>query len=149
MFEAEFLERGPERLLIDLNTRVYNGMRLEVERGLNPAWLAYLEAIGDRARLKEELASAADATEQPGLAWCRRLEFAAMVSGQLVSGGFRLRDVVRWIGWYRAHRHRMVDPWQSAVDPRLGPRRLWQQLKWWAQNPRQFAGVYVRRESGR
>jgi predicted ATP-grasp superfamily ATP-dependent carboligase len=149
MFEAEFLERGKERLLIDLNTRVYNGMRLEVERGLNPAWLAYLEAIGDRGRLGEGLALASGAAEQPGLVWCRRLEFVAMVSGQFVSGGFRLRDVGCWMGWYRAHRHTMVDPWQSAGDRRLGRRRLLHQLKWWAKSPRQFAGVYVRRESGR
>lgn len=149
IFEAEFLDRDGEKLLIDLNTRAYNGMRLETERGLNLPWLAYLEATGQEDRLREELRRAGDLPQREGLAWCRKLEFAAMVSGQVVSGGLSLRNARRWIGWYRQHRRRMVDPWEGTDDPGMGRRRLLTQLRWWATNPRMFLGVYVRRESGR
>lgn len=60
MFEAEFIERGDERLLIDLNPRAYNGMTLEVERGLHVAWYAYLEAAGELDSFEQELAVLAD-----------------------------------------------------------------------------------------
>jgi len=147
MFEAEFVSRGGERFLIDLNIRPYNGMRLESERGLQLAWYAYLEALGETAQLESELAAARARTRHEELVFCRKLDFAAMVGGQFVGGGFALRDLRRWVGWYRENRANMVDPWIVPGDRRVGPAHLRGQLAYWARSPRVFLGVYVRPES--
>ncbi|MBK7328021.1 MAG: hypothetical protein IPI85_02670 [Dehalococcoidia bacterium] len=148
MFEAEFIERGDERLLIDLNPRAYNGMTLEVERGLHVAWYAYLEAAGELDLLDRELGKAHQ-LEDRQFTWCRKLEFGAMLASQLASGGFTPREASRWVGWYRRNRGRMLDPFVIQGDRRVGRARLRFQLSDWVRHPRRFVGTYARRESGR
>src|SRR5262249_55204143 len=58
VFDAEFIECGSRKLLIDINPRFYNHMAFEIERGLHLPWLAYLAATGDRRRLNAEVAKA-------------------------------------------------------------------------------------------
>jgi hypothetical protein len=146
MFEAEFVSPSGRHLLIDLNIRTYNGLRLEAERGLNLAWYAYLEAAGENDRLGEELA-AAPAAADAEVVYCRKLEFAATLGGQFMGGGFGVTDVARWARWYCRNRGRMVDPWMVRGDRRAGRARLFNQLNQWRRSPRVFLGVYFRPES--
>jgi hypothetical protein len=146
MFEAEFVTRAGEHLLIDLNVRPYNGMRLEAERGLHLAWYAYLEATGDVERLARELAAAREAPARD-LAYCRRIEFAGVVAGQFIGGGFGLGDMRRWVRWYWRNRNQMVDPWVVPGDRRPGRARLRDELGRWRRSPKTYLGAYVRPES--
>lgn len=55
VFDAEFIEHGERKLLIDINPRFYNHMSFETDRGLHLPWLAYLAATGDRQALRYEM----------------------------------------------------------------------------------------------
>ena len=149
IFEAEFVERPEERLLIDLNPRSYNGLTLESARGLHLAWYAYLEASGEHDRLRDELRDARSRGEGTQMIWCRKLEFWAMVVGQTAGRGFSLAQTRRWTAWYWRNRGRMFDPYVSPGDRAVGRARLRRQLGLWAHRPRQFLGVYARPETGR
>jgi D-aspartate ligase len=58
VFEAEFATGTGEPLLIDFNPRFFGQMGFDVARGLPSPYLAYLEAIGDRSRLRAEVDAA-------------------------------------------------------------------------------------------
>lgn len=81
-FEAEFVQSGTEALLIDFNPRFFGQMGFDVARGLPAPFLVYLAAIGDIARLKSEVATAAQwrrngairYANQTALHWTRAAE---------------------------------------------------------------------------
>lgn len=148
IFEAEFIEQGEERLLIDLNPRAFNGMALSLARGLSPTWWSYLVAKGDGARAKQEMSAMRIREPRTDLVYCRKLEFAATLAGQSVSWGFSPRQLVQWGRWYLQNRSAMIDPFVAEDDPRIGRARLRTQLNRWRKHPRDFLGTYVRRESG-
>ncbi len=150
MFEAEFIERGDERLLIDLNPRSYNGMCLDLARGLAPAWWSYLQATNASEQLSSEMRRFRESSHpSEHFAFCRRLEFAAMLVGQTASGGFNPKESLNWAKWYWRNRKRMIDPFSASDDRKVGRARLVRQLDRWRKKPRQFLGTYVRGESGR
>ena len=144
IFEAEFVESEGRMLLIDLNPRPYNGTTLEVRRGYNLPWYAYLEAAGESSRLAAELA-AARASNPPPLAWCDNLRFWSLLAGQTVSGGFSPREAAAWAGWWRGHRHVMVDLNFARGDQRAGFAAAGMFFANAIRRPRSFLGAYVRR----
>ncbi|MGB4861929.1 MAG: hypothetical protein WBO97_05690 [Tepidiformaceae bacterium] len=149
MFEAEFIERGEERLLIDLNPRAFNGMTLSLARGLNPTWWSYLVATGAGEQVKQEMRALRMQQPRLDLVYCRKLEFAATLAGQSILCGFGPRQIVDWGRWYLRNRSVMVDPFIADDDPHIGRARLRTQLNAWRKHPRDFIGTYVRRGSGR
>lgn len=144
IFEAEFVEAEGKPLLIDLNPRPYNGLTLEVRRGYNLPWYAYLEATGESAQLAAELA-AARASNPPPLAWCDNLRFWSLLAGQTASGGLSPRAAAHWAGWWRSHRHAMVDLNFAHGDLRAGFAAAGQYFAGTVRHPRHFLGAYVRR----
>lgn len=144
IFEAEFVERDGERLLIDLNPRTYNGLALEVARGYNLPWYLYLDAIGETGQLSRELAGARE-LQPPALAWWDSVRFWTMVAGQSVSGGMSPRQAARWARWSLRHRGRMVDPHFAHGDVRVGLTAIAQHLGSAVTRPQAFLGTYVRR----
>lgn len=144
IFEAEFVEANGRRMLIDLNLRPYNGLTLEVRRGYNLPWFASLEAAGESSRLAAELA-AARASNPPPLAWCDNLRFWSLLAGQTVSGGFSPREAAAWAGWWRGHRHVMVDLNFARSDQRAGFAAAGMFFANAIRRPRSFLGAYVRR----
>lgn len=149
MFEAEFIERGDERMLIDLNPRCFNGMALPTARGLSPIWWSYLVATGEGDRARQEMRDLRTRGAPPYLVYCRKLDFAAMLAGQAVTGGFSPKQLFHWGRWYLQKRSSMIDPFGAGDDPRVGRAVMWQQINAWRLHPRNFLGTYVRRDSGR
>jgi D-aspartate ligase len=116
VFDAEFIEFGGRRLLIDINPRFYNHMAFEIDRGLHLAWLAYLAAIGDRENLKLEIEKVAATPTQPR-AYVHRLPTALLLAAQRVARGMSREDQIRWRRWISEQHGPMTDPARAAGDP--------------------------------
>lgn len=144
IFEAEYVERDGQKLLIDLNPRPYNGLSLETRRGYALPWYLYLDTIGEREALSEELAQAR-ALRPADLVWRDSVRFWTMLAGQTLSGGMPLRETRRWLGWSRAQRGKMIDPFFCAGDRRVGVAHLRAHLRSVVTQPRAFLGTYFRR----
>ena len=144
IFEAEYVERDGEKLLIDLNPRTYNGISLETRRGYALPWYLYLDAIGEQDRLSEEL-SRARALKPPDLVWRDGMRFWTMLAGQSLSGGMKPKETWQWIRWSRRNRRRLIDPQFTRADLKPGFVALRGHAVSAVTAPRDFLGTYVRR----
>jgi D-aspartate ligase len=116
VFDAEFIESGGRRLLIDINPRFYNHMAFEIDRGLHLAWLAYLAAIGDRENLKLEIKKVAATPTRPR-AYVHTLPTALLLAAQKLARGMSREDQIRWRRWISEQRGCLTDPARAAGDP--------------------------------
>jgi len=103
-FEAEFVQDGERRLLIDFNPRFYNQMGFDVARGLQLPLLAYHDAIG------EPLEPANGGPEIQAYAHGAALK--VLLSAQRLSGVVSEEEERKWLNWY--HGQASVD---AVVDP--------------------------------
>jgi hypothetical protein len=119
VFEAEFVPRGTQRLLIDFNPRFYGQMGFEVERQLPLGYLAWLGAMGDEAGVDREIAAAREWREGRGYAYYDSFFLGLHLFAQGVSGRTPLPDVQRWRRWKRDHRRSqlLVDAVGRDDDP--------------------------------
>ncbi len=138
VFDAEFVTDGERVLLIDVNPRFYNHMAFEIARGLPLAWLAYLGAVGDEARLSAALADARAHDPGDGWAYVHRLPLALLLAVQGVTGKLAGAERRRWRGWLRAPRGRVVDPASARGDRLPGLVDVAFQLEKFLRHPRAF-----------
>jgi len=117
VFDAEFMECGSRKLLIDLNPRFYNHMAFEIDRGLHLAWLAYLAATEDREALKAEIAKANKNGNGASYAYIHKLPTALLLAAQRLARTMSAEDRLRWRRWISAHRAFATDPARSIDDP--------------------------------
>lgn len=115
VFDAEFIESGNLRLLIDINPRFYNHMAFEIDRGLQLPWLAYLAAIGDRENLKLEVKKVA-ATRTQSHAYVHGLSMSLLLAAQRATGGMSREEQIRWRQWLSEQRGCLTDPARAAGD---------------------------------
>jgi predicted ATP-grasp superfamily ATP-dependent carboligase len=114
IFEVEFIHTNDGRfLLTDFNPRYYNQLALETARGLSAPTLAYYAALGDRERLAEIAARAADWKEESRHAFCHSFQFKVTLAAQRLSGRFTEADIERWRRWYDDRGEACVD---AVVD---------------------------------
>ena len=146
MFEAEFIEVGGRRLLIDFNPRIFNGLSLPTARGLRLSLTWYLAALGDWAGVDEQLAASRAAGNEVGrpVAWCNRTGLRTMVASRLLTGQMGVRETRRWSKWIRSSRARVLDADWEPDDPWPGRLRGIQHLAGIAIDPRYFVGTFVR-----
>jgi len=118
-FDAEFVEDGDRRLLIDLNPRFYNHMAFESERGLPLAWLSYVLARGDELGLRAALGAASTAGRDGPRLYVHRQPLRLMRWVQGLLGRLSLEERRQWDAWLDAEGS--VDPTRTDDDP--GPAR--------------------------
>jgi D-aspartate ligase len=116
VFDAEFIECGARKLLIDINPRFYNHMAFEIDRGLHLAWFTYLAAIGDRENLNSEIKKAASTPTEPRT-YVHRLPTALLLAAQRLARGMSREDLIRWCSWISKQRGCLTDPVHAAGDP--------------------------------
>ncbi|MBI5949488.1 MAG: hypothetical protein HY875_15220 [Chloroflexi bacterium] len=145
VFEAEFLTVGEEHLLIDFNPRFYNGMTLEIARGMPLPWLAYLAGLGEWERLDEEIARADAEQGDLEAVFCLGFAFQVMLLGQRLSGGMTRREAREWRKWRRDHRGHLVDPFSDPRDPWVGRLQALAMISDFVRSPRYLAGTFGRR----
>ena len=138
MFEAEFIRKGEERLLIDFNPRFYGQMGFEIARGLPSPLLAYLAAVGDRTALRDEVARAQRCTFERPPIYLHRFALGLQIFAQRLSGRMP-RDVARrWKKWYSSHRGSATDAAFDRRDPLPGILEALALLWAAARHPRGF-----------
>src|SRR5262249_43614758 len=99
VFDAEFLEVGGRKLLIDINPRYYNHMAFENERGLHLPWLTYLAATGDFETLKMELAKSKSVSRSASMsrrAYVHSLRANLLLRVQRLAGKMSAEDGDHW-----------------------------------------------------
>jgi predicted ATP-grasp superfamily ATP-dependent carboligase len=119
VFDAEFIESGARKLLIDVNPRFYNHMAFETDRGLHLPWLAYLAATRDREALKAE-AEKAKGTRVPRRVYIHRLPTAMLLAMQRLARTMPSEDQLRWRRWISDNRGAVTDPARAVDDPAPG-----------------------------
>jgi hypothetical protein len=118
VFEAEFVERGGRRLLIDFNPRFFGQMAFDVARGLDLPRLAYLEAIGDRAALRAAVEGARRAAaRREGRVYCHRIQLEIFLALLRLTGRISRAEARRWRTWRAAAGPLAADPFLDAGDP--------------------------------
>jgi predicted ATP-grasp superfamily ATP-dependent carboligase len=137
VFDAEFVEAGGRRLLIDVNPRFYNHMAFEAERGLPLAWCAYLAALGESAQLQQALESSARPHDGPRI-YVHRLPMRLMVAAQSISGGLSPADRRRWRLWREQGREATTDPAGGYGDPWPAVAEVLVELRAAARHPRSW-----------
>jgi D-aspartate ligase len=116
VFDAEFIECGAHKQLIDINPRFYGHMAFEMDRGLHLPWLAYVAATRDREALKAEVEKA-KAAHVARRAYVHRLPTALLLAGQRLSGAMSGEDRFRWRRWISEYRGSITDPAHAVDDP--------------------------------
>jgi D-aspartate ligase len=119
VFDAEFVESGTRKLLIDVNPRFYNHMAFETDRGLHLPRLVYIAAIGNREALKWEIAKVKGA-HVARHAYLHRLPTALLLAAQRLAGTMSHEDLLRWRRWISKCRGSATDPARTVDDPAPG-----------------------------
>jgi D-aspartate ligase len=137
VFDAEFIERGPRKLLIDINPRFYSHMAFEVDRGLHLPWLAYLAAIGDLQTLKGEVEKAKRA-HVPRRAYVHRLHTTLLLATQRLARTMSGEERLRWRRWILDNRGSVTDPLLAADDPVPGVAEVAMEAVNFIRHPRAY-----------
>lgn len=146
VFEAEFIDRDGELLLIDFNPRLFQSVGFTIARGLRLPFIWYLAATGEWARVEEELARARrfeDGSGQPSR-WVHRFALKTMVATRLATVRMSPSEAKQWLGWLTDRRSRTMDAAWAKGDPWPGRVNALQQLAMFVKDPRYFYGTFVR-----
>ncbi|MEO9254576.1 MAG: hypothetical protein ABI305_03485 [Tepidiformaceae bacterium] len=146
IFEAEFIDRDDELLLIDLNPRLFQSVGFNMARGLRLPLIWFLAAHGDWGRVEEELARARrveDGSGQPSR-WVHRIALETMVAARLATFRMSPAEGKQWFGWLTDKRSLTVNATWSTNDPWPGRVNAVQHLAMFVKNPKYFYGTFVR-----
>jgi D-aspartate ligase len=140
VFEAEFLRRGDDLLLIDFNPRFYGQMGFESARGLQLPYLAWLGALGERTQLAEDLVRARAWHSDGGYVYCNRFFLGATLFLQGLSGRMSHEEQTRWRAWLDepTKSARAFDPMENPADPWPAVVSKVREIYWAARHPRSF-----------
>lgn len=137
VFDAEFIECGTRKLLIDVNPRFYNHMAFETDRGFHLPWLAYLAATGDRKALKAEVEKA-KGTCVPRRTYVHRLPTAMLLAMQRLARTMPDEDRHRWRRWISDNRGSITDPARAPDDPAPGVAEFAMEALAFVRHPRSY-----------
>lgn len=135
VFDAEFVIRGEDKLLIDVNPRFYNHMAFEVDRSLPLPWLAYLAAGGDEHALRRAAQTLAStgAGAGPERIYVHRFPAFVQLAAQRISGRMTREELRGWRRWI-AECPARTDPACAHGDPLPAVADVAQ----WLRHPRSF-----------
>jgi D-aspartate ligase len=105
MFEAEFIDDGRRKMLIDFNPRFYSQMGFDVARGLPLPLLAYGDALGRSSPAPETPATT-------GRVYAYGFGLKLVLRLQRISGALSGDEARAWLTWYESQKSNRVD----AVD---------------------------------
>ncbi len=144
-FEAEFIVRGDERLLIDYNPRFFSQMAFDDARGMATARLTYHAALGEQGEV-DALVERANREGERG-AGARVYQHGGMLRLVLAlqsrSGEMSKSESDKWHAWMRENAGASQDAVWSGDDmlPAVVDGAMW--LKHFARHPRSFWRSFV------
>jgi predicted ATP-grasp superfamily ATP-dependent carboligase len=120
VFEAEFVPDDGKLHLVDFNPRFYGQMGFEVGRQLPLAYLVWLGARGEHARLKQVIEEAARWQEGRGYVYCHRFYLNFLIAVRSLCGRMNRAEVQQWRSWLNERaRERLAFDATHAADDRL------------------------------
>jgi D-aspartate ligase len=140
VFDAEFLECGTRKLLIDVNLRFYNHMAFEMDRGLHLPWLAYLAATRNWEALKREVEMANEVRTRHR-AYVHRFPTALLLATQKLAGAMSGGEQLSWRRWISEQHGSVMDPVRAFDDPGPGVAEVAMEALAFVRHPR----AYLRR----
>jgi predicted ATP-grasp superfamily ATP-dependent carboligase len=116
IFEAEFIQRSGEAMLIDFNPRFYNQMGFDISRGLPLPLLAYYDALGSRTAFKELCDRVSPQAQSQGAVSVDLSSLRVLLFVQRLSGALSYAEKKKWTEWYDTNRDRRTDCALDADD---------------------------------
>jgi predicted ATP-grasp superfamily ATP-dependent carboligase len=141
VFDAEFLEVGDRKLLIDINPRYYSHMAFESERGLHLPWLTYLAGTGDRETLKMEIAKSKTVSRSASMsrrAYLHPLRANLLLRVQRLTGKMSTEDEDRWRRRIEAYGDSVTNPVWTTDDPAPALAEMASELYALVRHPRSY-----------
>ncbi len=136
VFEAEFIVRGDDHLLIDFNPRFFGQLGFDVARGLPMGLLAYEAALGRADKVSQMLARARTWAPQTAPVFVHRAALDLVLRSQQASRAMPREEADEWRAW--AERHPSVDAVVDADDWKPSAIDWVNRLSSYARHPRAF-----------
>ena len=114
VFEAEFIDTPNHPVLIDFNPRFYNQMGFDIGRGLPLPLLAYFDALGSDAKVRELSLNAPE--DRVGHVYVDLFSLRLILVAQRLSGALTAADRKRWREWYGRHSGRCTYAVLDSTD---------------------------------
>lgn len=116
IFEVEFIRSECNWYVIDFNPRLFNQLGMDIRRGMNTPLFAYLDAVDNRALLRERITRAqVDNTEK--IVFFDRFTLRAILLVQRLSGRISRHDLGKWRVWLKENGHNGIDFAEDVSDP--------------------------------
>jgi D-aspartate ligase len=142
VFEAEFVESGRDRVLIDFNPRFYNQMAFDMDRGLPLALLAYHASKGDDSEVAT-LYSRLCLRPPMGRVYVDFLNLRLLLLAQRVAGTLSGTEKGAWVEWLKVNRSQTTYAELDKSDFAPACAAALQLLLTHARHPRKFLYAMV------
>lgn len=117
IFEVEFISFGDSWAIIDFNPRLFNQVGMDGFRGMPLPLMAYLDAAGKTAELREVVEKAkADESDRPAVFY-DRFTLWAILTAKALSGRTSPSEREYWREWKRRNRANTVYFAADVSDP--------------------------------
>jgi len=108
LFEVEFLRCEDHWAVIDFNPRMFSQVGMDIRRGMPLPLLACLDAVGDSASLRKEVAKA-QAKDDEQAVFRDRFTLRAILLAQMLTARISSDELSKWRGWMKQHADHAVD----------------------------------------
>jgi predicted ATP-grasp superfamily ATP-dependent carboligase len=116
IFEVEFIRSEGNWYVIDFNPRLFNQLGMDIRRGMNTPLFAYLDAVDNRALLRERITRAqVENTEK--IVFFDRFTLRSILLAQRLSGRISRHDLGKWRAWLKENDYNGIDFAEDASDP--------------------------------
>ena len=117
IFEVEFLWFDGRWAAIDFNPRLFNQVGMDIRRGMPLPLLAYLDAAGEMAALRDAVAKAQAEDEGAQTVFCDRFTLHAILFAQTMTARISREDRAFWRAWTKQNAAHAVDFAADDGDP--------------------------------
>jgi D-aspartate ligase len=108
LFEVEFVRCDDHWAVIDFNPRMFSQVGMDIRRGMPLPLLACLDAAGDSASLREQVAKA-QAGDDEQVVFRDRFTLRAILLAQMLTARISNEELSKWRGWMKQHADHTVD----------------------------------------
>jgi D-aspartate ligase len=120
IFEVEFLWWQERWNVIDFNPRLFNQVAMEVRRGMPLPFLAYLDAVGETAMLRDVVANAQVEEDNRNAVLYDRFTLRALIFAQTMTLRMSRGERAKWRDWTKRNYGNSVDFAADSGDPKPG-----------------------------
>jgi predicted ATP-grasp superfamily ATP-dependent carboligase len=120
IFEVEFVWSDGRWNVIDFNSRLFSQIGLDIRRGMPLPLLACLDAAGETAALRAEVAKAQQAEEDATVVFYDHFTLRALLMARRLTSRLSRAERAYWRDWVGRHAARSVDFAADRADPLPG-----------------------------